>query len=210
MDTIFGYIIISGLLIISGLFLLLILHLQKKRQFDTRKKAKEGIAKILNQYGLNISDMMLYYCKYVGGHPDRDSSSNGILLLFGTQNGKLIFFEGIGIHCAAGEGGLTSDRKLRFYNQGAELRHLFDIPINSIEGIRYFDETTNRTVGLIGGNHWAIPVNMKKGDASVLIDWYDGRYNHSTEFRLGSFLGGGTRSTRANTLRNTLIRMTKV
>jgi hypothetical protein len=88
--------------------------------------------------------------------------------------------------------------------------YLFDIPIKRIADIRFFDETTSETIGFFVASYWAIPINMKKGDASVLIDWNDGQYNHSTEFRFNGILNGYKASNRANALRNSLIKMTKV
>jgi hypothetical protein len=64
-------------------------------------------------------------------------------------------------------------------------------------------------IGIIGGDYWAVPIKMKKGDASVLIDWKEGKYGHSTEFRFVGFLKGMDANRRANSLRNLFIRLTK-
>ena len=127
------------------------------------------------------------------------------------KNENFLFFEGVGVNfketilSQSVEGSFAPDKV--FIDSQANLRHLFDIPIDSIIDIRYFDATTNRTVGAIGGANWAIPIHMKKEDASVLIDWSDGRFNHSTEFRFVGLFGGHNANKRANTLRNALIKM---
>ena len=169
-----------------------------------RKKQDElttKFLKILNEYGLTFSDTLAYFCKYVGGHPERDGSSRN--LLFGAKNGKLIFFDSNILIIE--EGNLTYERVRPYIGSKTELIHLFDIPINSIADIRYFDATTSSTIAVVGGDHWATPIRMNKGDASVLIDWNDGKYNHSTEFRFAGIIQANKR---ANTLRNTLIRIT--
>ena len=186
---------------------------QKKNIFRSRSNAKIDIQKILDLYGLTFSGMTTYFCKYVGGHPERDSESSiNHSLFFWKKDERLIFFEGVGIHfkemsiSPPVEGSLTPDKV--FVDSHANLTHLFDIQISSIQDIRYFDATTSSAAALVGGNHWAIPIYTKNDDASVLIDWNDGRYNHSTEFRFGGFLQSKANK-RANTLRNTLIKMTK-
>ena len=201
------------------------------RSSDDRKK--KLFVKILNDYGLTLSDMMIYFCQYFGGHPDRDRESSGDIL-FGVKNGRLIFFEskkiifeepstsGIGKYVflpewlenkntsfkdklTSGEGSISS-KKMEL-GVSAELTHLFDIPINNIEDIQYFDATTSRTVAWVGGNHWAIPINMKKGDASVMIYWRNDGIRHSTEFRFVGLIQGLQANSRANALRNTFLRI---
>ena len=169
-------------------------------KIDNKKRegSRENISKVLNKYGLTLSDVWNCLCKYVGGHPEQDSATH-YGLLFGVKNGKLIFFV---TSCIYGTDGKLSEKDI---GCDAKLIHLFDIPIDCIADIRYFDATTSSTVAIVGGNHWAIPIHLKKGDASVLIDWNDGRYNHSTEFRLT----GIQANRRANTLRNTFIKITK-
>ena len=200
-----------SVIMIALIFVVFYFLFIRPRQKKSNEKEKEKIFITLNEYGLTFSDMMLYYCHYVGGHPEQDSYINGSSILFGAKNGKLIFFDGFGIHFKkTAEGNLTPNRKLDIAPIN-KLTYLFDIPINRIKDICCFDATTSRPVGLIGGNNWAIPINMKKEDASVLIYWNDGKFNHSTEFRLNPLvsISGGTRSIRANKLRNTLMRMTK-
>jgi len=184
---------------------------QFKGKYKNKNEAREDIVKIFNRYGLTISDISTYFCKYVGGHPDRDrESSMGIL--FGAKNGKLIFFEYKNIFFKGGlflvEGGITPDTVI--IRSNSEVIHLFEVPINNIVDIRYFDATTSRTIAFVVGNHWAVPIRMEKGDASVLIDWNNGRFNHSTEFRfVGAGAQGHQANKRANALRNTFIKMTQ-
>ena len=193
-------------LAIASLIVLSFISMQKKKK--KKKEALEKILKILNEYDLTFSDILTYYCKYVGGHPERDRESSN--LLFGAKNGKLIFFGTNFSISVGGEGDFLTYEKVKPYvSSQTELIHLFDIQIDSIVDIRYFDATTSSTMALVGGGHWAIPIRMKQGDASVLIDWNDGKYNHSTEFRFAGFFGGMQANKRANTLRNTFIRMTK-
>ena len=192
-------------------FLVIGSKVMKKR----KNKAKDGILNTLNQHNLTIQELIFYGCKYVGGHPDRDSESNNIF--FAKKNGKLIFFSGAmaddtnamlkesfkasisiknmnpfnsqkqKLEIGLVEGEQIPDRaKNDFY----ELNHLFDIPIDVIEDIRYFDATSSSTIGLVGGDYWAVPIKINKGDASVLIDWRDGKYGHSTEFRFVGLLRG--------------------
>jgi len=173
-----------------------------------RERGRDIFLNVLNEYGLDFPDTAMYFCKYVGGHPDRDSETrSGQHILFGVKSGKLIFFISGGLSF---EGRLTCEKTFKKYFQGFEdLRYLFEIQNDSIVDIRYFDATTSSASALVGGDHWAIPIYTKKGDASVLIDWNDGRYNHSTEFRFTGFQQGHQANKRANTMRNTLIQMTK-
>ena len=183
-----------------------------------KKKKRELIPKILNEYDLTFSDMMFYNCRYVGGHPERnkESSSNGTVILFGVKNSKLIFFESskisFGLSLIYDEGKSLKSEKV-IINSDSALTYLFDIPINSIIDIRYFDETTSTTVAgvgtSIGGIGVGIPIKMQKGDAAVIIDWRDGRFTHSTEFRVSGNWNIISANERANSLRNTLIRMTR-
>jgi len=180
------------------------------------KKKEVRILKILNTYGLTFFDVSIHFCKYVGGHPEQDREASFTGLLFGAKDGKLIFFECADIFFISGrvftlagaEGRLTPGKKVDVRHT-SELRYLFDIPISSINNIHYFDATTTSIkagIGTtIGGIGVGIPIRTKDGNASVLIDWSDDRYSHSTEFR---FIGEDANN-RANFLRNTLIRMTK-
>jgi len=205
----FGSIFFLIVMVAAGYFYFKVA--QKKNMFRSRSSAKQDILNILNTYGLTFFGMTTYFCKYVGGHPERDNESN-LNIFFWKKDEKLIFFEGGGIYyremsiSAPVEGSLTPDKV--FVNPDAYLTHLFDIQISSIQDIRYFDATTSSAAALVGGNHWAIPVYTKNDDASVLIDWNDGRYNHSTEFRFAGLFQSKANK-RANTLRNTLIKMTK-
>jgi len=168
-------------------------------------KYKEESAKMLEQYGLTISELIPYRCRYAGGHPDRDQEAYSIVV--GAKRGKLIFFT---TNIAFSEGkNFSANILIPNIAITPKLIYLFDIPINSIAEIRYFDATTSRPAGYVIGDYWAIPINMKKGDASVLIDWNDGSFNHSTEFRFEGLVQGVNANRRANTLRNMLIRMAK-
>ena len=187
----------------------------KKKAKEQAKDKKETICQIFNEYGLAFFEMIMYSCKYIGGHPERDrETSSNENILFGTKNGKLIFFASKFIHFDdfMKEEGRTSHKELDV-EENSELTHLFDITIDSIVDIRYFDATTSSVVGgvgtSIGGIGVGIPIRMKQGDASVLIDWNDGKYNHSTEFRFAGLLQGIGANRKANTLRNILIKMTK-
>jgi len=176
-----------------------------------KKEAAKLIHKIIDEYGLTFSNMITYYCKYVGGHPERNKETSSYSsILFGTKNGKLIFFEGnIRFDDSKNQEGRTSHKELKVDDKKEKLTHLFDIPINSIVDVRYFDSTTSVTAGYVLGDYFALPINMKKGDASVFIDWSDGKYNHSTEFRFAGLMQGRRANERANSLRNTFVRMTK-
>ena len=158
------------------------------------KKDKESAIKILNEHGLTNSELTGYNCTYVGGHPDQNMEATAVIA--GAKKGKLIFFQGAL---------LDNPKGTLFVITKDGFKHLFDIPIDSITGIRYFDVTTSHTIGIVGGNHFAVPINMKQGDASVLIDWTDEIFTHSTEFRIT----GADANIRANSLRNTLIKKVK-
>jgi len=180
---------------------------------NKREKKQELITKFLSKYDLTLSNMIMCHCQYIGGHPERDRESNvRAFILFGAKNGKLIFFEGKEILESLGgtDGMIMSYKNI---DSDTECSYLFDIPINSIVDIRYFDATTSNIVGgigtSIGGIGIGIPIRMKHGDASVLVDWSDGRFTHSTEFRFVGSFKGRQANERANSLRNTLIRMTK-
>ena len=208
----FGYILYA--IVVAAAVLFYFKVAKEKNLYRSKKKANEYVQKILDEYGLTFSGMTTFFCKYVGGHPERDrESSINNSLYFWVKNGKLIFFEGVGIHFKDGllspvvEGSLTPDKV--FIDSTANLTYLFDIPIDNIEDIRYFDATTSSTMAIVGGDSWAIPIRMKKGDASVLIDWKDGKYSHSTEFRFVGLVAGTNANRKANTMRNTLIKMTK-
>jgi len=167
------------------------------------------VTKTINDNGFALSDMKQFWCIYVGGHPERDKESSGTIF-FGIKNGKLIFFEGVGLEFSEGVG---IKYRLGCASPNHKFTHLLDIPISSILDIRYFDSTTSSTIAgvgtSIGGIGVGIPIRMKQGDASVLIDWNDGRFTHSTEFRFVGFFKGRQANQRANTLRNTLIKMTR-
>ncbi|MDR2586029.1 MAG: hypothetical protein LBC84_07430 [Prevotellaceae bacterium] len=180
----------------GGIYLLISLSNKKENKFYG----------MLKEYGFTLTEMASFTCTYVGGHPAKDKESL-FRIIFGVKEKKLIFFE-TSVVIANGlsflEGEIQPKTKVRVTYQSAS-NHLFDINIENIQDIRYFDATTTRPVGLVGGSFWAIPINMKRGDASVLIDWAEGKYSHSTEFRVT----GPKANERANTLRNALIRMTQ-
>jgi len=227
------------ILLVLGLiaFLVISSKVMKKK----KNKAKDSIFSTLRQYDITVEELIFYGCKYVGGHPDRDSESNNIF--FTKKNGKLVFFTGAMAHDTdlketfslknmnpidpyknffrTLSGSKTQQpKKLNILVEGEqiheeikndfyELNHLFDIPIDAIADIRYFDATSSSIVGLVGGDYWAVPIKINKGDASVLIDWRDGKFGHSTEFRFVGFLRGMNANKRANSLRNLFIRLTK-
>ena len=195
--------ILRHLVIVIVVFVPLIVFLFKWEKKRKMKKQMEFL-QLLNEHGLTFSEMTRYFCKYVGGHPERDEESRENIF-FGVKNEKLIFFDGYssnGYYSGGMEGNMSTKVKIE---SDSTLKHLFDIPIKSITDIRYFDATTSSTAALVGGSNWAIPIRMKQGDASVLIDWNDGNFNHSTEFRFE----GTQANKRANTLRNKFIKMTK-
>jgi len=162
------------------------------------KNDEKMVSQLLSKYDLTILELTGYNCTYIGGHPDQNVETTAVVV--GAKNGKLIFFQGALLNY--GEN-LSTKGLLGSANNG--FKHIFDISIESIADIRYFDATTSRTVGLVGVSHFAIPINMKQGDASVLIDWTDGTFSHSTEFRIT----GSAANYRANTLRNRLMQMVK-
>jgi len=180
----------------------------------------EAITNILKEHDLTLPELLVYHCHFVGGHPERDKESyygainSGIFI--GAKNGKIIFFEyqninfrvKMGQALDATEGSIQLDIMSIFPEW--KVNYLFDIPIDNIVDIRYFDLQASRTMAAVGGANWAVPINMKEGEASVLIDWRDDRFYHSTEFRLSGY-GAWAKVTnsRANALRNSLIKMTK-
>ena len=76
-------------------------------------------------------------------------------------------------------------------------------------GFKYVDATTTSIkagIGTsIGGIGVGAPIRTKDENASVFIDWVDGKFNHSVEFRITR----KNAKTKTNTLRNALIKMVK-
>lgn len=175
------------------------------------EKVKKRIINELQNRSLCLSDLTVYFCQYIGGHPKRDRESLASVW-FGAKDGKLIFFEGDTIFkkkgILSGEGRINSDDEVNFFLE-SKLTHLFDIPIDDIKDILYFDETTKNTIGAFVGYSVAIPIRIKHEEAVVLIVWNDGRYDHSTEFRFNGVFTGNNANRRANTLRNVFIEMTR-
>jgi len=79
------FLLILLVLIMFGLFIFWMAN-------NMVKEARKNIFNVLNKYGLTLTELMIYDCKYVGGHPERDIISNINRTLFGVKNGKLIFF----------------------------------------------------------------------------------------------------------------------
>jgi len=102
----------------------------KKKIKEQKKNKEEFIPKLLNEYGLTFSDVSIYFCKYVGGHPDRDKESFDNVLL-GIKNEKLIFFEAKSIYFKEGiwpKEGSILNKEIEVHEY-SEFIHLFDIPV---------------------------------------------------------------------------------
>jgi len=185
------------ILIIAGC---VTLYQKYSKKYKTKVKLKkEAASALFEQYGLTTSEIAFSPCLYIGGHPERDNETKFGNTLFGVKSGKILFFEYAGL--------LLASESFEAQVEPPKIKYLFDIPVDSIEDIRYFDATTKQTLGLAGGSNWAIPIKMTKGEASVLVDWKDGKFYHSTEFRFKFNFVGANED--ANKLRNTLIRMSR-
>ena len=220
-----GLILIAIVILVIPLFIMM-----GKMNHKERLKRQDKLAEVFANCNLSVADIISTNSKYVGGHPERDyealnivvGAKNGTLLFFGggygqlncdVRNGKLFFFEGN--YATDLYSNLSNDFQITIksmnilLNSMNSFRYLFSIPIRDITGIQYIDATTRSTkayIGtVIGGTGVGAPIKTKDENASVFIDWVDGNFSHSIELNITQ----QNANTKANTLRNALIRMIK-
>ena len=201
-----------------------------KKNSSERLRRQDKLAKSFANWDLSVTDIMSTNSKYVGGHPDGDNeglnivvgAKNGQLIFFGggsgllnceVKNGKLFFYEGL--YATDLYSDLSSNFQITIksmdilFNSMNPFRYLFSIPIRDIRDIQYIDATTRSTKAIIGTSIGGIgigaPIKTKDENASVFIDWVDGNFCHSIELKITQ----QNANTKANTLRNALIRMIK-
>lgn len=158
------------------LFVILVISSEKETA-----KAKAVLAK----KGLDFSDFK-FVGKYVGGHPDFDKEIMRVSVK-------------------------DSPDVLLFYDQISQFSmpyHRFDISKNQIKGISIEDASSiekKLTVGrlfLVGVFAFAWKKKKKNELAFVVIDWNDGKFDHSTTFAIE----GKDAFRQANSVRNQLIK----
>jgi hypothetical protein len=147
-----------------------------------RKATNEKLAKM----GLKVEDFKRTGSSYVGGHPDVDDMVP--MISYRIDGDNIIFYE---------------------HNDVYFPEKRFVINKNSIKNITGEDASSmEKRVSLgrmlfVGVFAFAWRKKEKKELAFVVIDWNDGRFDHSTTF---NFEGIENAMTRANTMRNNLIR----
>jgi len=162
--------------------IIIALIISTKQQEKTLMHTKEKLA----QEGLKIEDFKRTLSNYVGGHPDANDTIQKIS--YRVDNEDVIFCE---------------------HDYPAMPEKKFVINKHSIKNITVEDASsienkiTLGRVVLVGIFALAWRKKEKKELAFVVVEWNDGRFEHSTTF---SFDGIGNAMTHANTMRNGLIR----
>jgi len=151
----------------------------------TSSKKEKSIKNDLQSRGLNLDDFVSVGA-YVGGHPDRNENVDNC---FANREGEeMVFYRRI----------IAEMPQRKFSIKRENVKNISVEDASSIE-----NKITVGRLLLVGVFALAWRKKKKNELAFVVIEWNDGRFDHSTTFSLE----GKDAMTKANTVRNSLIKL---